>query len=984
MAVTTASVLFSTTAAALTTTQIIVGGLVFLGVSTAITSALVPKPKMPDMSSVGGNISVSIDSTGASEIIYGQIRKGGIKTYHETTGNNKFYHYFLTLAMHEVEEIGNIYINDQVVTLDSNGYVTSNDWNSKILIKKFTGASNQNIYTSLNGLTNKPEKIDSTFKGQGVACIYVRMEYDPDVFQNGQPLVTAVVKGKKLYDPRKDGTSSAYDSSLGVNSHRLSNPSTWQYSSNPALAIRDYLTFYQGVNADNSQIDDDMIAQAANDCASVGSYTESSFEIGGSLSTGNPKIRNLNDLIQTLNGTLFWAQGKFRLLAGAYRSPTIADAFTLDDVRSEIQVQTRYSRRDLVNTVRGTFNDKDNRWIATEFPEISLVDMSEDNDVESVIDLELPLVTKSAAAQRLAKQILYTSREQITLSAKFSAKAYQLQIGDVIKLTISRYGWVDKEFMVKAWKATGGDGTPVEVQLTLQETSSVAYQWNITADEYQAITSNNTFLDKISDNLQPSNITALPSVVLHPDGTVNSRLAVSWDAPTNPNAIRYEVQWKTSSDVEYNETTTSTETILLTNLVAGATYAIRIRSVSIRGNKSPWTSASFDASGDSLAPSPPTFVSEDNVKIGAYRTITISWTPPLTNTDETTLKDLAGYEIYRSTTNSIPSSFSYRSSANKITDGGLTDDTTYYYWIKAYDWSGNTSTALSIGSITTLPELVDGADGASVVIVYADDSSGTNKTFTYSNQEYILYFEYTGDVPSIGNITGTWVKFKGDDGSNVYPIYSSVADPTSSSQLSFTAGTNDYVTFYESVTQPTLASVFAANPTFVKFVGDDGAQGGRGAGRWDISLTNAQFNNVDQSSDGDTYVDSYFTSNIGEPVDKDQAWFRKSDGSQAVWIYSETGNSWSFQTEIIDGDLLVDGTVTTDKIVANAITSEKLQVSANQSDIYSTVPTSTSSGTVKSTASGLFFNGTHNRIEIWESGKLRVLIGKTTYTPSNA
>ena len=71
-------------------------------------------------------------------------------------------------------------------------------------------------------------------------------------------MVTAVVKGKKVYDPRKDSTSDAYDSSLGVSTHRSNTASTWQYSSNP-LAMRDYLTSSQGVAADQSQIDDVMI-----------------------------------------------------------------------------------------------------------------------------------------------------------------------------------------------------------------------------------------------------------------------------------------------------------------------------------------------------------------------------------------------------------------------------------------------------------------------------------------------------------------------------------------------------------------------------------------------------------------------------------------------------------------------------------------------------------------------------------------------------
>ena len=548
MAVNTALLIYSgSTVATLTTAQLLVGGIVFMGVSTVVTSALMPKPKMPDMA--GANLQTSIDPIAAADIVYGQIRKGGVKTYHETTGDGKFYHFFLTVAMHEVEEIGDIYINDKVATLDGDGLVTSQDWSSKILIKKFTGASNQNIYSSLGSLTNKPENWTAGFKGQGVACLYVRLEYDQDVFQSGMPMITAVVKGKKIYDPRKDSTSTAYDSSLGVASHRAATASTWQYSSNPALALRDYLTSSQGVNSSQDQVDDDMVAIAADDCVNVGvvGAEENAFEIGGSVSTGNSKIQNLNSMIQCLNGTIFWSQGKFRILAGAYHQPTINDAFTLDDVRSSINIQTRHSRRDLVNTVRGTFNDKDNRWIASEFPEVKLFDMSEDNNIESVVDLSLPLVTKAAAAQRIATQVLYTSREQITLTAKFSARAFQLQVGDTIKLTMERYGWTNKIFLVKGWKSNAVDGSPVEVELVLQETSAEAYHWSVSSDDYSAITSNNTSLDDIYAGLAIGTLNAgFGTPVIQPDGTVTNNIAVSWTAPANGQVTKYEIGYKTS------------------------------------------------------------------------------------------------------------------------------------------------------------------------------------------------------------------------------------------------------------------------------------------------------------------------------------------------------------------------------------------------------------------------------------------------------
>lgn len=813
MGFTTASLIFGGGLGAttvLTAGQLFVGRLVFAGISTLVTSALTPKPKMPDLGSVGGNIGVSFDPIGASEIVYGQIRKGGVKTYHETTGDGKYYHYFLTLAMHEVEEIGTIYVNDNAVTLDSSGFVTSDGWNSKILVKKFTGTSTQNIYSSLSGLSNGPSNITSTFKGQGVACIYVRLEYDRDVFQSGQPLVTAVVKGKKVYDPRKDSTSDAYQSALGTSTHRTNDASTWEYSSNPALAMRDYLTSSQGVVADHSQIDDEMIADAADDCANTGvaDAEENSFEVNGTITTGDTKLNNLNSLIKCLNGTLFWAQGKFRLVAGAYHAPTISDAFTLDDVRSPISIQTRHSRRDLVNTVRGTFTDKDNRWIAGEFPQIQLADMTEDNNVESVLDVEFPLVTKSAQAQRLAKQILYTSREQITLSAKFSAKAYQVQVGDTIKLTMSRYGWTNKVFLVKGWKATGGDGTPIEVELTLQETSSTAYQWSVSADEYSAITANNTSLGTYAEGTAISNLAATTSATIQPDGTVISKMAVTWTAASGAAVVGYEVEWKGSTDTKYSHATTTDNSYLLTNLRAGESYTIRVRSFTHRDNRGAQLTLTKAATGDTLAPKAPT----GPTKSGGYRTATIGWTAPTQNTNNTGLVDLAGYKVYRSTTNTIPSNFQAKVNATTFTDGGLSDATTYYYWVKAFDYTGNDSSALSIGAVTTQAELTDGEDGAA------------------------------------------------------------------------------------------------------------GAAGERGAGRWYVSVSS-----LPTTSSG---ADTEFTAEIGDPVDRDQAWFYTGTlaepDEQSVWIYTETGDTWTEQTEVIHGSLLVDGTITSNAIETGGIATNNL------------------------------------------------------------
>jgi hypothetical protein len=87
-------------------------------------NALTPKP---NLSAAGaGYASVNaLSPAAATGNIYGATRVGGITFYQETTNNNKFLHKLVAVAGHEVTAIGDIYLNDELVTLDGSGNVTS-------------------------------------------------------------------------------------------------------------------------------------------------------------------------------------------------------------------------------------------------------------------------------------------------------------------------------------------------------------------------------------------------------------------------------------------------------------------------------------------------------------------------------------------------------------------------------------------------------------------------------------------------------------------------------------------------------------------------------------------------------------------------------------------------------------------------------------------------------------------------------------------
>jgi len=121
----------------------IIGGIAIGVVVNWAFKAMVPDFDSSAFGSSRGLFTNTRSPNAAQEVVYGTVRKGGVVTYLESNGtNNEYLHQIITLAGHEVNNIGTIYINDKEVALDSDGNVTTSLWqdsdgNSTILIKKF-------------------------------------------------------------------------------------------------------------------------------------------------------------------------------------------------------------------------------------------------------------------------------------------------------------------------------------------------------------------------------------------------------------------------------------------------------------------------------------------------------------------------------------------------------------------------------------------------------------------------------------------------------------------------------------------------------------------------------------------------------------------------------------------------------------------------------------------------------------------------------
>ena len=526
-------------------------------------NALAPKPKTQ-----GANRGYQVTTRGSAldhQIIYGRVRTGGVIVYDKTTGtNNKFLHRVIAFAGHEVESFDEVYINDEVLTLDGNGEVTAPDkYAGKIRVNTHLGSPDQ---AADSDLVAEDPSWTNEHRLRGIAYLYVRLQFDQNAFPNGVPDITATVKGKKVYDPRTDTT-------------------VW--SDNPALCLRDYITEGYGLNEEIANVDDTLVASAADVCDETNTLDGSTrYTCNGAFVTQVAPVDILNDLLTSMGGLLWYAQGEWRMKPAYYVAPTVS--FTEDDLRSSISVKTRHSRRDNFNTVKGTFRGEESNWQVTDYPEVTNSAFLEaDNNQESVLDLELPFTDNADEARRIARIALERNRQQLTVSASFGLKAFQVQTGDIIKLTVDRFGWTEKEFEVTGWTFGLVDEYDLQVQMTLREISESVFD---EVDDGIVYERDNTEL------LSPFEVPPVGLAISQRLEVYREKLTNFLDAKVTSGQVgqidRVEVQFKESSAEDWiNVGSGDLQTYEITDIEDG-TYDIRARAINTFGVRGDWTTRS--------------------------------------------------------------------------------------------------------------------------------------------------------------------------------------------------------------------------------------------------------------------------------------------------------------------------------------------------------------------------------------------------------
>jgi len=683
------------------TLQAVTAVVSFIGVMAAsMAASKLLAPKMPSFadSSLAERSQMVRSPIASRQIIYGTAKVSGVVVYISTTGTkNEYLHLVVAMAGHEVEEIGNVYFGDELA-LTGSGSSATGRFAGKAEIYKKLGGDTQTVETNLQAATASltDGKWTSAHRLRGIAYIYVRLTWDTEVFANGIPNISAIVKGKKVYDPRTTNT-------------------VW--SANAALCLRDYLTSSAGMGMGSAEIDDTAVQAAANICEeqvqvlplSPTSY-ENRYDCNGVLSTSETPDANIGKLLSAMGGLIAYSGGKVVIYAANYRIPTVT--LTEKHFAGGMSVQTRTSARDRVNAVKGVYVSEANQWQVSDFPSIApSAYYTADNNTRYWRDVVLPFTTSSSCAQRLAVIELRRAREEITFSARFRLEAMQVRAGDTVMITNAKLGWSAKVFEVMEWHfVTDGNPPQLGVDMTLRETASSVYDWTV-SDEVAVADSPNTTLPNPYAIDAPTNLTLTANgttQLIQADGTALPRILVSWSAPAEE-----FIQSGGTVGIEYKESTSTTyltwsrvpgdttRDYISSDVKIGLTYDVRIFGESYFKVSTSYLSATTGVSKDTTPPAVPTGL---GAVIGTGKAVSLDW-------NDNTEPDFSEYGVYRLTSAVTASAQKIAETrASRFIDTEVTLGTTYFYWVSAYDSVENQSALCGYVSATPVAITAGSAD----------------------------------------------------------------------------------------------------------------------------------------------------------------------------------------------------------------------------------------------------------------------------------
>lgn len=608
---------------------------------------------------------ITITKRGSLEhipVIYGQRRTGGIVNFKGVEGSDNEYLWIeFILAEGECEDIVMMY-------LDGNEY-TDSKYSGLVTLTKYLGTDAQTYDANLE---SKFADYSTTDHGKGLCKAVVSLKYDQENMPR-EPKFEFLIQGKKLFDTRDDTTA---------------------YSTNPALALYDYLTnsrYGAGYKISTSQLLDADFNAAANYCetqieiySGAGTNTDY-YQMNGVIDTGKTVIKNIKEILNSFNAHLVPEGSNYRLIVEKDESSALS--LNSDNIIEDSITYAINDVKERFNEIVVDYPNEENNYLDDQYIYQDATLLSADNGKESQKRIKQYLDVNQYRITHFAKIVLKKSRQGIAVGLTASEEAFEVLPGAIVDLTLDEPGWSAKKFRVlKVKELTGGN-----IAMNLLEHESTVYDRTVPV---AAPTPPDTYLPNPFSVAQVAGLSAasgITHVITASSGDYIARVLLSWTALTDVFVTNYEIRAKVTTDTDWIYQAPAIGNQANTQYVIGFDdgdlIEMQVRAVNSRGVVGAW-SQSLQHSVEGVS-GPPDDV--DNFAVYAdpdgTRVATFSIdSPPI---------DLAGYKIRYSSNQS-----SVWADMDPLHDGLLTQspfefnllsEGDYRFAIKAFDRGGRES-----------------------------------------------------------------------------------------------------------------------------------------------------------------------------------------------------------------------------------------------------------------------------------------------------
>lgn len=541
---------------------------------------------------MGGRNITTRNPTAVREIVYGKTRKGGTIVYQSVCGVNGRYdspantegterdyvsrlNFIICWHHTVVHAVREIYLDDTLAFRYENG---SNLYKNQYASNGTSSVHGSDFYVH-NKFGNDPQGMitipydgswDSSVVNNkplnGIAYSRVTFIHNPDKYPNGVPKVTALIEGKKVYDPRSQQTA---------------------WSDNPVLCLYNYLRNSDfGADLSGDLFDINQIEDAADFCdenVTIGGVTRKRYSCNGVISTQDSVRTNIKKILSCMKGKMVFINGKFKILPKRYLDPhdTVLNE---DMIIGDFIISNKNPRQVAFNEVRGNFVSAEANYVKMEYPPQKNTSYQTDDGDRYRKNLDLPMTTDIHQAQRLAKLTLIDSRRERTLKTTINARGLDYAIGDTINVTNSALGITNQTYEITNLKINISDASGITIDLEGRETNDSID--NQTGNYFDFNRSTSRLPDKSA--IRNANRFQADPVVYYENTLAYTGISTSWGKPYGVNVNYYRVGiGDPSKDFDTYKIYTTTETnLVIPNYDETANIRVGVQVVNDRGMRS--------------------------------------------------------------------------------------------------------------------------------------------------------------------------------------------------------------------------------------------------------------------------------------------------------------------------------------------------------------------------------------------------------------